>query len=51
MGNQKAISKRATRQMVGKQHKSKPFRTRVDDSRIEWVWENDMMVPKRVRKG
>lgn len=51
VGTQRSISKRSTRKMMGETNKKKPFRTRANGYRIEWVWEGDMMVSKRVRKG
>lgn len=52
MGTQRNISKKDTRQMLDNtKQKSKPFRTRVNGYRNEWVWEGDMMVVKRVRKA
>lgn len=51
MGTQVNVSKKQVRKMMGESHKSKPFRTRANGMRVEWVWEGDELVVKNVRKG
>lgn len=51
MANQKRIQSNKSRKMMGETTVKKPFRTRANKQRIEWVWKDDMMVPIRVRKG